>query len=182
MSGPRLVDAVTLRHFGITEYLGVVEHVLSPYPPPHWTETVRSEILAGFGLSQPGCSNVLAASFLGTPHQIPTTDMAEVMRIRIALGGGSGNSTKDLGEAESIFLADRLNGTFITDDRVAYDFALRRLGNIRVFDTVDLLRETVVTGYFTSSEAQQVADAIRNSGRSLRRGHPSTFTPKYFEP
>jgi hypothetical protein len=175
-----LVDAVTLRHFGITEHLVVLEHILSAYPLPRWTETVRSEILAGIG--QPDCNNVLAASFLGTPHQIATTEMAEVMKIRIALGGRAGRSTEHLGEAESIFLADKLNGAFITDDRVAYDFARRRLGNIRVFDTVDLLRQTVATGYFKSSEAQQVADAIRNSGRSLRRGHPSTFTPVYFEP
>lgn len=180
MTGPRLVDAVTLRHFGITEHLAVLEQVLSAYPSPCWTQTVWSEILAGLG--RPECDNVLAASFLGSPYQVATTEMAEVMKIRIALGGGSGPSTEHLGEAESIFVADKLNGAFITDDRAAYDFARRRLGGSRVFDTIDLLRETVVAGYFTSSQAQQVADAIRNSGRWLRRGHPSTFTPTYFEP
>ncbi len=104
------------------------------------------------------------------------------MRIRIALSDGKSRSTEHLGEAESIFLADKLNGAFITDDHAAYDLARRRLGDRRVLDTVDLLRETVVTGYFTPSEAQQVANAIRNSGRKLRRGHPPTFTPGYFEP
>jgi len=180
MTYPRLLDAVTLRHFGITEHLAALEHVISAYPPPYWADAVRSEILAGIG--RPDCDNVLAASFLGMPHQIQTTELAEVMRIRIVLSDRNSSSTEHLGEAESIFLADKFNGSFITDDYAAYELARRRLGHCRVLDTVDLLRETVVAGYFKSSEAQQVADAIRNSGRSLRRGHPSTFTPEYFEP
>src|ERR1700691_4696822 len=121
MTGPRLVDAVTLRHFGITEHLAALKHVLSLYPLPYWTDAVRSEILAGIG--QPDCDNVLAASFLGTPHQILTTDLAEVMRIRIALSDGKSHTTEHLGEAESIFLADKLNGSFITDDYAAYELA-----------------------------------------------------------
>lgn len=182
MIGPRLLDAVTLRHFGVTEHMGVLKHVLSTCPAPYWTDTVRSEILAGIG--QPDCNNVLSASFLGTPHQILVADMAEVMRIQIVLSEGKGRRrpAEHLGEAEGIFLADKLNGSFVTDDFAAYELASRRLGDCRVLDTVDLLRETVVTGYFTASEAQQVADAIRNNGRQLRRGHPLTFTAKYFEP
>ncbi len=74
MTNPRLVDAVTLRHFGITEHLATLKHVLSMYLPPYWTDAVRSEILAGIG--QPDCNNVLAASFLGVPHQIPTANLA----------------------------------------------------------------------------------------------------------
>jgi hypothetical protein len=179
MTYPRLIDSVTLRHFGITEHLAALEHVVLAYPLPYWTDAVRSEILAGIG--RPDCDNVLAASFLGTPHRISTTDLAEVMKIRIALSDGKGPPNEHLGEAESIFLADKFHGAFITDDRAAYELASRRLGHCRALDTVDLLRETVATGYFNSSEAQQVADAIRNSGRKLRRGHPPTFTAEYFE-
>jgi len=108
--------------------------------------------------------------------------MAEVMRIQIALNDGTSHPAAHLGEAESICTADRLNGTFVTDDYAAYDFARRRLGYGRVHDTIGLLRESVAISYLTTSEAQQVADAIRNTGRKLRRGHPSTFTPDYFEP
>jgi hypothetical protein len=183
MRDPRLVDAVTLRHFGVTGHLTLLERTLSPYPPPYWTETVRSEVLAGIG--QVDCDNVLAASFLGVPRQASTAELAEVIKIQIALSalsGGKRRGSENLGEAESIFLADKLNGAFVTDDYDAYILAGRRLGHCRVLDTVELLRETVVAGYITPSEAQQVADAIRNSGRSLRRGHPPTFTSKYFEP
>jgi hypothetical protein len=157
----------------------LLEYLLSANPFPRWTETVRSEILAGIG--QPECDNLLAAPFLGAPHQIEVIDLAEVVKIQIRLGGGIHHPTAQLGEAESIFVADRLNGSFVTDDYAAYDFARRYLGDARVFDTIDLLREAVATGYMTGSEAQQVADAIRNSGRKLRRGHPTTFPPRYFE-
>jgi len=55
MTDSRLVDAVTLRHFGITEHLATLKHILSAYLPPYWTDAVRSEILAGIG--QPDCNN-----------------------------------------------------------------------------------------------------------------------------
>jgi hypothetical protein len=167
---------VTLRNFGIVEHLGVLEHLLSEHPAPYWSETVRSEILAGIG--QPDCDIVLGASFLGSPYQLAQSDLGEVMRIRTQLGGGAG---QNLGEAESIWIADKLGGAFITDDYSAYQFASRRLGNCRVLDTVALLRESVTTKYLTASEAQQVADAIRNCGRKLLRGHPQTFTAHDFE-
>jgi hypothetical protein len=180
MSEPRLIDAVTLRNFGIVEQLSVIEAVQAVYPPPYWTEAVRSEILAGIG--RPDCDNVLATSFLGTPHKIEAVDLPEVLRMQIALNYGITNRTAHLGEAESIRAADRLNGTFVTDDYAAYDFARRRLGHCRVYDTVELLRESVSIGHLTTSEARLLADAIRNTGRRLRRGHPATFTPNYFEP
>jgi hypothetical protein len=178
MTSPRLTDAVTLRHFGCIERLSVIEQVLDRYPLPRWTESVRSEILAGIG--QPECNNVLAATFLGDPATIELADMAGVLKIRVALDDGTRHSMAHLGEAESIYLADKLGGAFVTDDNAAYDFARRRLGDRRVLDTVELLREAVAIGVLTAGEAQQVADAIRNSGRKLRRGHPSTFTPAYF--
>lgn len=179
MTEPRLIDGVTLRHFGATEYLSILRQLLEPCREPYWTEAVRSEILAGSG--QMGCDNVLSSGFLGVPYQVATSGLAEVMRIRIALSDGTGPSTKNLGEAESIYVADRLNGIFVTDDNAAYEFAWRRLGLCRVLDTVDLLRESVKTGIANASEAQQIADAIRNTGRKLRRVHPPTFTIEYFE-
>lgn len=176
----RVVDAVSLRHFGVVDQLSVLEQVLSPFSSPCWTESVRSEILAGFG--NPDCNNVLRASFLGDPIQIPLQNMATVLKLQIQLGGGTHQPTAHLGEAESIFIAEQSNGAFITDDFAAYNFAQKRMGDNRVFDTVDLLREAVVSTFLSPSEAQQIADGIRNSGRHLRRGHPKTFTSSYFEP
>ncbi len=151
-------------------------------PEPRWTETVRSEVLAGIG--RPECDAVLAAAFLGQPYEVSTGDLFEVFTLQVALRDPTDDEhdpARDLGEAETIFAADRLNGEFVTDDGAAYDFARRRLGPNRVFDTVDLLREVVAHGDITSYEAKLVADAIRSSGRHLRRVHPTTLIAAYFE-
>jgi predicted nucleic acid-binding protein len=179
LKAPRLFDAVTLRNFGIVEHLSVLKHLQSAHQLPCWAHSVREEILTG--LDQRGCMNVLAASFLGTPQATEPEDLKAVIRLQIALGGGIGRpSSEHLGEAESLVLADKFHGYFVTDDNAAYDLASRQLGHLRVFDTVDILREAVVTGYFTTSEARRLADAIRNAGRHLRRAPPiHTFAPVF---
>jgi hypothetical protein len=181
---PRIFDGVTLRHFGAIEALHLIEARIAGHAEPRWTETVRSEILAGY--TQPGCAHVLSASFLGVPYTVDVADLGAVFRLRTSLAdpftGEQRDSTRDLGEAESIFVADKFHGTFITDDSAAYDFAVKRLGYNRVLDTVGLLREAVAHRQLTTSEAQQAADAIRNSGRHLRREHPATFPPDFFAP
>jgi len=151
MRSLKIVDAVTLRHFGCIERLGLLEGLLATCERPCWTDAVWSEILAG--ISEPECRNVLEASFLGTPAVVAAEGLAEVFRIRAALDDGKQSATAHLGEAESIFLADKLNGVFVTDDFVAHGYAQRRLGNSRVQDTVDLLREAVVSAYITVGEA-----------------------------
>jgi hypothetical protein len=183
--GPRIVDGVTLRHFGVIDRMSLLGARLAGFPEPRWTEVVRSEVLAGLG--RPECDAVLAATFLGQPFAAVTpSQQASVFRLRIAIRGASDadddDPDRDLGEAESIYAAEMFNGVFITDDSSAYDFARQRFGPNRVMDTVDLLREAVGCGEMPPSEAQHVADAIRNSGRHLRWVHPPTFTAEYFRP
>ena len=182
--GPRIVDGVTLRHFGVIDRMSLLEARLVGFPEPRWTEVVRSEVLAG--LDQPECAAVLSASFLGQPYEAPLSEQAAVFRLRVAIRGASDDEDddpeRDLGEAESIYAVDKFHGVFITDDSSAYDFARQKFGPNRVMDMVDLLREAVACGEMTPSEAQHVADAIRNSGRHLRWVHPSTLTADYFMP
>jgi hypothetical protein len=182
-TAPRVVDGVTLRHFGIVERMSLLEARVDGYPEPRWTETVRSEVLAGIGQAE--CDAVLAAGFLGVPYEVVDPgELAQVFRLRAALRGDAGEDDllRDLGEAESVFVADKFHGAFVTDDAIAYDFARRRLGGNRVLDTIGLLREAVAFGELVPSEAQHVANDIRNSGRHLRSGHPPTMTAEYFEP
>ena len=175
---------MTLRNFGAIDRMSLLEARLAGFPEPRWTEVVRSEVLAG--LDQPECAAVLASAFLGQPHETAASEQAAVFRLRIAIRGASHDEDddpgRDLGEAESIYAVDKLNGMFITDDSSAYDFARQKFGPNRVMDTVDLLREAVACGDLSPSEAQHVADAIRNSGRHLRWVHPPTLTAEYFEP
>lgn len=182
-AGPRIIDSVTLRHFGAIERLSFLEARVVGFPTPRWTDTVRSEIWSG--MQQPDCAAVLEARFLGPPYEVCQDDLYGVLRLQVALNDDAaraGEDLRDLGEAESIYVADKLNGAFITDDAAAYDFARRMLGSNRVLDTVDLLREAVGDGELSSSEAQHIADAIRNTGRHLRRVHPLTWAAVYFDP
>lgn len=102
------------------------------------------------------------------------------MLIQIGLNDGRRPPVAHAGEAEGIYFAEKLGGRFVTDDNGAYDFARRRLGPGRVFDTVDVLREAVTNGDMDSGEALNLVNAIRNSGRSIRRVHPGILLRGYF--
>lgn len=180
MPTPRLVDAVIFRHFGAISRLDVLESRLDRYDRPRCAGAVWSELFDATD-SDEGCQRVLEAGVLGNPHEIEMRDLHEVFRIRRALSLDETESLEHLGEAESLFLADRLGGTFITDDAAAFAFAEANLGDNRVLDTVDLLREGVAEGDVTANDAKLMADAIRNCGRYLRSGHPWTLTLDYFE-
>lgn len=101
--------------------------------------------------------------------------------MQIALGGGGDSGLDHLGEAECIVLADLEHCGVITDDNAAYDLVERRLGPERVHDSIDVLRASVRAGRIDASEARLLADAIRNTGRHLRRIHPMTLLSDYFE-
>ena len=65
-------------------------------------------------------------------------------------------------------------------DNGAYDFALIRLRPGLVQDSVYLLRESVAYGDLDDGEALNIVNMIRNSGRSIRRVHPSSLLRGYF--
>jgi len=180
MTEPYLCDAVTLRHFGTIGRLDILETRHGHLDPPHWTEAVADEIKAAAG-SDPGCAAVLAASWLSAPVVPEPSDRMGILDLQIGLNDGRRPPTAHAGEAEGIYFAQKLRGRFITDDNGAYDFAVHRLGPGRVFDTIDILRDAVASHDMNSGEALIVANAIRNSGRSLRRVHPSTLPRRYFE-
>jgi hypothetical protein len=178
LSEPRVIDAVTLRHFGVVDRMDVLERRLAGYPRPYWTLGVQSELLDAAGLDE--CANALAAPFLRNPYVVPPEGLTEVFMLRRALTVDEHDRREHLGEAESIWVADHLNGAFVTDDHDAFAHAAKNLGGNRVLDTVTLLREAVAADELSAGEAKQIADAIRNSGRHLRAGHPPTFTEDYF--
>jgi hypothetical protein len=181
MATPRIIDTVVLRHFGTINRLDILVSRLYHYPPPRCSGEIFREVFKAAERDEEGCPRILESGILGTPREVDLRDMKTVFEIRRALSLDESESLRHLGEAEGIFLADRLHGAFITDDGIAYEFAETNLGSNRVFDTVDLLRESVAEGELDIHEAKLVADAIRNSGRFLRSGHPWTFSPEYFD-
>lgn len=179
MAGPYLYDAVTLRHFGEVDRMDVLESRHSHAPPPRWTDAVAQEIAAASSL--PECRVVLAAEWLGTPLSPTEADLPAIIKIQIGLNEGRRPPIMHAGEAEGIYFAERLGGVFVTDDWDAYDFARRRLGLGRVLDTIDILRDAVAAGDLTSRVALGLANAVRDAGRHLRRGHPDALDARYFD-
>jgi hypothetical protein len=180
MTEPYLCDAVTLRHFGTIGRLDILETRHGHLDPPHWTQAVADEIRAAAG-SDPGCSAILAASWLYVPVGPELADLSGILQLQIGLNDGHRPPTAHAGEAEGIYFAQKLSGRFFTDDNGAYDFAANRLGPGRVFDTIDILRDAVASGDMDSGEALNVVNAMRNSARFLRRVHPPTLHRRYFE-
>lgn len=180
MTIPCLYDAVILRHFGTINRLDILAARCSYLDPPHWTQAVADEIRDAANGGQPGCQAILAASWLSAPIAPEHEELKEIVLQQIRLNEGRRPPTAHAGEAEGIYFAEKLEGRFVTDDNGAYDFALRRLGSGRVHDTVDLLREAVSYGDLGDGEALNIVNAIRNSGRSIRRVHPNTLLRGYF--
>jgi len=181
MTIPYLCDAVTLRHFGAIQRLDILATRCTYLDPPHWTQAVADEIRKGAQLGQPGCRAILAASWLSAPVAPENDeDLRAIVRLQIGLNDGRRPPTAHAGEAEGIYFATKLEGCFVTDDNGAHDFALNRLGPGRVHDTVDLLREAVAYGDLDDGEALNIVNMIRNSGRSIRRVHPSSLLRSYF--
>ncbi len=179
MAGPPLFDAVTLRHFGVAGRLDICERRDRQITGPRWCETVRDEIALHAGRGSAECQAVLASG-LGPPICPSSGDLREIYRLRTALGGIGRAPNSDAGEAESIFFTAKLDGSFVTDDNAAFEFAVRRLGAGRVFDTIDILRDSVAANDITPSDALSTANDIRAAGRFLRRVHTGMLTTGYF--
>lgn len=103
------------------------------------------------------------------------------MHLLVALNDGSTTATAHVGEAESIAIAQTSGAIFVTDDNAAFDFARNRLGEGRVRDTVDVLREAVAMDELAAFDAVGIADAIRSNGRHLRSDHPMSLSNSYFD-
>lgn len=173
-----LVDSVTLQHFGSVDQMSVLIKFLTRSSPPRWTDQVKSEVLAGIDTER--CRLVLQCAELGQPEPLPDELFANVFKMQRALGGGGESGEDHLGEAECLVLAEVNGWGLITDDNAAYDLASKRLGAARVKDTVGVLQALVASGDLEAFQAKQLADAIRNNGRYLRRVHPPTLVEDDF--
>jgi predicted nucleic acid-binding protein len=179
---PVLHDAVSLRHFAIIKRLELLQAAHENCDPPRWTEVVHGEIERSVR-HQASCADILQMSWLGEPVEPAIEDLAAVFELQVALNEGRRPPAGDRGEAESIFFAEKLGGTFLTDDNGAFDFAMRRptLGPGRVRDSVDVLRVLVADGTITTKEAAEAANDIGSAGRSFRRCHPDIFAARDFD-
>jgi predicted nucleic acid-binding protein len=170
-----LHDAVTLQHFAIVGRLDILEDLHGHHAAPRWTDAVRNEVEEGARRGQ-------QAAWLGPPAVPALPELMPIIQLQVGLTGGVVVGDRHLGEAESIFFAERDGGTLVTDDAGAYDFAERRLGlgPSRVQDTIEILRRSVGLGSITPADAAAVATSIVAAGRFLRRVHEGLLQPTYF--
>lgn len=177
---PVLHDTVTLCHFAAVSRLNILEQRHSNRQEPRWTRGVYEEIQKAADHTTYGTS-VLQATWLGDPV-IPTNmDTMQIALIRTALNPKENTPCDNLGEAESIHFAIKLQGQFATDDNEAYEFAAIRLGSENVMDTIKILREAVAMYELTADDADQVSNDIEAAVRHLRPEHRQPRGPSYFQ-
>ena len=186
LSSPVLHDTVTLRHFASVFRLDILQSLHGHRALPRWTRTVQLETQAGVNAGEDYCQDILDASWLDMPYAPEEGELARVFTLQAAMNRGlhPANTNRNLGEAESIFFAEKYHGQFATDDAGAYDFAYRHLprGPARVIDTIDILRLAVVSGKMTASEAKQTSDDMEAVGRIFRPEHRPSRDVSYFHP
>lgn len=176
---PILHDAVTLCHFAAVSRLDILDQRHSNRQEPRWTRGVHREIQEAADQTTYGAS-ILQATWLGDPVVPTNVDTMQIAQIRAALNPKENLPLDNLGEAESIHFATKLQGQFATDDNQAYEFAAIRLGSENVIDTIQILREAVAMYELTANDADQVTNNIEAAGRYLRRVHWQQRGPSYF--
>ena len=163
--------------------MNLLDQMHGSRPLPRWAEAVRDEIEEAKLRGISHCGVVLANAWLDEPEEIGLADVVGVERIRAALTSPGESDKRNLGEAQSIFLAKRFEGFFFTDDNVAYSWA-RDSGMLpghRVIDSVEVLRRAVGDTLITSNEARKIFDDVIKADRDFRREHPIDPPRDYFD-
>ena len=168
MSCRKLVfDTGPLSSFAVVAQLGLLEVVCAGHGS--WPLSVQRELQAGARV-QPALAGVLEAAFLGPPEVLEhPVDLLEAELLRARLAGSSLGQRRNRGEAEAIFLARRLGGVFVSEDRDARVLAAGELGANRVVGTPDLLARGVRMGLVGPESAWQIYRGMLAAGR--RPGH-----------
>ena len=169
MSNAVIFDAVTLQNMAVAGLLPVLESVHPSAELPRWTEVVRGE--CEDGRPRQHCVDVCNCTWLGDPAE--PADLTRVMRIQQALSAPGDAPRRNLGEATSIALAIEYGGTFVTDDRAAYRYALRMsdLGTGRVQDMCWHLETAISFGDLTQAQVDQAHHDVAAANRTMRCRH-----------
>ncbi|MFD0782794.1 hypothetical protein ACFQZ8_02465 [Micromonospora azadirachtae] len=161
-------DTCTLWNFAVVDRLDLLE--IRYGWRARWTETISFEIGEGYRCGEPRLRRVQEALWLGDPVEVDGDRRAlrEIDLIRQAMGGTSADPLKHLGEAEVLYHLQRRepSGIFVTDDRPALDFALRR--GIFALDTSQVLAESFSQGEIGCPEAFDLIVEMAANDRGVR--------------
>ncbi|MEU6082984.1 hypothetical protein [Streptomyces sp. NPDC047108] len=163
-------DNTVLCNFAAVSRLDVLEKILDRRG--RWTEAVAFEARRSVR-HLPDLDGVFRDGWLGDPVEIERAgDVRRVEVIRRAVfGGHRSRPLQHLGEAQTCHVIeqwDAFQGSrWITDDREAYRYALRR--GITAYQTMDLVRIAVPRGILSAPEGYGLLTAMRDAGRRLHR-------------
>jgi len=143
--------------------LPVLEYLYSDRPIPRWTPAVKREVAKGAKIlkSQIFCQEILSLTWLEEP--IEPKDTSAVLYLRSQLSKPDQPQSANMGEAESIILAREVNGSFMTNDFGAFEYAGRReyLGTSRVLTACNALHEAYNYNQMSLSDVEQAHLQIR---------------------
>jgi predicted nucleic acid-binding protein len=133
-----------------------------------WPVEVQDEIRRGVAAGHAHLTDVLGAAWLGEPVRLTDPgDLAEIERLRQALGGTEARPERHRGEAATMVVAQQLDAVAVLDERDA-----RRLATVRsipIIGTEGVLRACARHGQLTWDEAWDLFSGMRGLGERLRQ-------------
>lgn len=163
-------DNTVLCNFAVVDGIHVLGQILDSRG--RWTTQVEHE--ARMSARHIGnLRKLIDAGYLGEP--IAMTDEAEIRTIdavrRAVFGGAENRPSQHLGEAQTCHVIEKWpefkGSAWITDDREAFDFAVRR--GITAMQTMDLVCHGVADGVVTADGGFHLLHAMVKAGRVLHR-------------
>lgn len=131
-----------------------------------WTLEVQHEIRRGVA-AHPYLDDVVGAEWLGEPIRLTDPgDLAEIERLRWALGGTDARPERHRGEAATMVASQRLDAVAVLDERDARRLAAAR--GIPIIGTEGILRACARHGQLTWDEAWDLFSEMRRLGERLR--------------
>ncbi|QSB15151.1 hypothetical protein JQS43_01895 [Natronosporangium hydrolyticum] len=164
-SGRVLFDTCTLENFAVVARLDLLEVCYSGRCG--WTTAVEWEIRRG-AAQRPHLRLLQGVTWLGDPIDSDDNDtLQQIDRVRRALGGAPTRPFEHLGEAQMLHHVQHVevSASIATDDRAAYDMALRR--GLQVIDTPEILRTCYERQLLSCPEAFELLTKMAQAGRGV---------------
>jgi predicted nucleic acid-binding protein len=133
-----------------------------------WTVEVQDDVRRGVAAGHAHLTPVLGGTWLGEPLRLTEpSDLAEVERLRQALGGTDARPTRHRGEAATILAAKHLDAVAVLDERDARRLAAAR--GIPIVGTEGILRACARRGQLTWGDAWGLFAEMRRLGERMRQ-------------
>lgn len=163
-------DNTVLCNFATVRRLDLLEKTLAGRG--RWTEAVAYETRRSTRYL-PNLTDVLTGGWLDEPIEISEPErVARIERLRRAVfGGPPRDPRRHLGEAQTLYLLENdlefAGSLWITDDRAAYEYAVRR--GISAWGTAEVMRAAAGAGLIAARDGLRLLEGMVEVGRHIHR-------------